>query len=79
MPLEVGPTAPYARLHKLPIVEPGPLELPLVERKPQRLDEVKLRSGGETGPSGIAGVPVDFWLNQNDVERAHGPILATSG
>lgn len=52
----------------LPIVEPGPLDLPLVERKPQRLDEVKLRSGGETGPSGIAGVPVNLGMDQDHVE-----------
>ena len=69
-----------AGLHPRPVVEPGPAHLALVEGEAERLDKVELGSRRETGPPGVAGVPVDLGLDQNDVEhrlRVHyrGPSL----
>ena len=65
---EVGPTAPYPRFDMLPIVEPGALDLTLVEREPQRLDQMKLRSRREARPPGVAGIPVNLGMDQDYVE-----------
>jgi len=52
----------------LPIVEPGALDLTLVEREPQRLDQMKLRSRREARPPGVAGIPVNLGMDQDYVE-----------
>jgi hypothetical protein len=52
----------------LPIVEASTLHFTFVERKPERLDEVKCRAGREAGASGVAGVPVNLRMNENDVK-----------
>ena len=54
-----------------PVVEPGALHLFFVEREPERLDQMQRRANRETRAAGIAGVPVDLGMDEDDVER-HG-------
>ena len=53
----------------LPVIESGALDLLLVERKAQGLDEMQRGAGGETGAAGVSGVPVDFRMHEDDVDR----------
>ena len=53
----------------LPVVQPGTFDLTLVERKPQRFDEMKRRTGREARAAGVAGVPVDFGMDEDDVDQ----------
>jgi len=54
----------------LPVVQPGTFDLPLVERKPERFDEMKRRTGREARATGVAGVPVDFGMDEDDVDQS---------
>ena len=58
----------------LPVVEPGALHFALVEREPQRLDQMQLRTGGKAAAPHIPGVPMDFGVHEHDVE-CHSVIL----
>ena len=64
---ELRPSRPYPNIDVLPVIQPGASHLALVERKPERLDQVQCRARGETGSPGIAGVPVDLRMNKCDV------------
>ena len=50
-----------------PVVQTRPLYFLAVQGKSQRPDKMQVGSGGHTGPSNIAGVPVDLRGYQNDV------------
>lgn len=54
--------------HVLPVIESGAANFSVIERKSERLDEMQLRSRGETGPPDVPGIPVDLGMDQNDVE-----------
>ena len=66
---EGPPVGPHAGLDARPVVEPGAAHLALVEREAQRLDQVELRARGQAGAPGVAGVPVDLGLDEDDVEH----------
>src|SRR3954451_21235638 len=66
--LEFVPRVPHYGVHPGPVVEAGPAHLPLAEEEPERPHEVEPRPGGEAGAAGVAGVPVNLRLDQDDVE-----------
>ena len=53
----------------LPVIEAGALHLPLVEREAERLDQVQRGAGGKARTPGVAGVPVDLGMHEDDVDR----------
>ena len=55
----------------LPVVEAGAFHLLLVERKAQRLDQVQGRAGREAGAAGIAGIPVNLGMDEDDVDAQY--------
>src|SRR2546421_500728 len=55
-------------VHLLPVVQPGALELRIVERKPGRRDQGQPRAGDRAEPGHVAGVGRDLRLHQHDVE-----------
>src|SRR5579884_945279 len=67
--LERLPARPHSQIDVLPVVESCALHLALVEREAERLDEMQRRAGGETRPSGVAGVPVNLRMHENDVNH----------
>ena len=52
-----------------PIIQASPLHLTVVERKAQGFDEMKRRAGGQTGATGVAGVPVDLGVDEDNVHE----------
>ena len=52
----------------MPIIEPCSTQLAVLERKTERLDEMQMRARGETGAAGVAGVPVNFGMYEDDVD-----------
>ena len=79
--LERAPAWPHARVDVLPVVESRAFHFALVERKTERLDEMQMRARGETGAAGVAGVPVDFGVYEDDVDgqerKGRGKALRT--
>src|SRR5688572_21273225 len=67
--LERDPVGPHAQVDILPVVESRPLDLTLVEREPEWLDEMQRGADRETRPAGVAGVPVNLRVHQNHMQR----------
>lgn len=59
-----------------PVVEAGALDLLLVERKPERLNQMQGGASRQAGAADIAGVPVDFGMDENDVDAQAANISA---
>src|SRR5687767_13511402 len=59
---ESVPAGPDAQVDVLPVVEAGTADLPLIERKAERLDEMQRRTGGEARTARISGVPMNLRL-----------------
>ena len=51
----------------LPVVEPRTFDLALLELEAQWLDEMQRGADGQTRAAGVAGVPVDLGMNENNV------------
>ena len=56
-------------IQQLPVVQPGPLELPVGDLKAQGLDQMQAAAGGGAGAGDVAGVLGDLRLHQYDVEH----------
>src|SRR3954470_13186050 len=54
--LERFPARPHTQVDVFPVVEASALHLALIQREPERLDEMQGRTGGEAGATGVAGV-----------------------
>ena len=52
-----------------PVIEAGALHLALIEREAEWLDEVQRRAGSEARASRVAGVPMNFGVNEHNVRR----------
>ena len=61
-----------------PVVEPGAPHLLVVEREAERPDEVQLRADGQAGPPGVAGVPVDLRLDEDDVQVGYRGVVSAA-
>src|SRR5262245_13183578 len=66
--IERFPARRDSQVDVLPVVETGAPDLALVEREAKRLDQVKGRPGRKTGSSRVAGVPMNFGMDENDVD-----------
>ena len=53
----------------LPVVEAGAFDFLFVEGKAERFDEVQSRADREACATGVAGVPVDFGIDENDMKH----------
>ena len=51
----------------LPVVEPRAFDLALVERKTEWLDEMQRGADGQTRAAGVAGIPMDLGVYEDDV------------
>jgi hypothetical protein len=56
------------------IIQPGPPEAPIIERKSERLDQVQARRRIAAQAHDIAGIGRDFGLVQHDFEHQRTPI-----
>jgi hypothetical protein len=54
----------------LPVIQTGASDLPFVEREAKRFDQVQPRPGRKARPAGIAGIPVDLGMNEDDVNQS---------
>lgn len=72
-------TVPVNYLHKLPVIEAGPLQIAIIGTEPKWTDEMQDRLGSTAQSSNTPGVGRNFWLNQNDVEwrgvQLYGVVL----
>ena len=59
--------------HHAPVVQPGPLEVFVLQRKAQRLDEMQHRAGRGAGAGNIAGILGNFRLVKHDMHGNHLP------
>lgn len=66
--LEGAPVGPDAEGDVFPVVEASALDFAFVEGEAEWFDEVEGSAGGEAGAAGVAGVPVDFGVEEDDVE-----------
>lgn len=55
----------------MPVIQARALELPVVDFKPHRPDQVKPGAGGRAGAGDISGVLRDFRFHQYNVECCH--------
>ena len=69
--LERVPVGPDPQVDVLPVIEAGAFDLLLVERKAERLDEMQRRAGRQAGAAGVAGVPVNLGMNEDDVDASY--------
>jgi hypothetical protein len=69
--LEGVPVVPDADVDVFPVVETGSLHLPVVEREAERPDEVKGGTDRKAGAAGVAGVPMDFRVDEDDVNHVN--------
>ena len=67
-PPQVLERIPELEVDFLPVIESGPFQGAIVDGKPERLDQVQRRTGGETKPADVAGIRRDFRLDEDDVE-----------
>ena len=61
--------------HHAPVVQPGPLEVFVLQRKPQRLDEMQHRAGRGAGAGNIAGILGNFRLVKHNVHGITSRVL----
>ena len=79
----LAPRGIEGRMHPhagvLVVVQPGAAQLPVVQREPERLDQVQPRAGVGAQPDHVAGVGRDLGRMQDDVEhrRAGRPCHVT--
>src|SRR5258706_12785326 len=66
--LEDAPRVPHYGVHPGPVVQTGTAHLLLAQKEAQGTHEVEPGAGGQAGAAGVAGVPVDLRLHQDDVE-----------
>ena len=59
----------------LPVIQSRALDFALVEREAEWFDEMQRRAGREAGASRVTGIPVDFGVNENDVNSQRGLCL----
>lgn len=69
--LEGCPGGPHAQGNVVPVIEAGALDLFFVKRKAQRLDQMKGCPGRQASPADIAGIPMDLWMNKDDVDASY--------
>lgn len=62
----------YDERHRTPIIEACALELPIVDAKPKRLDEMESASGCGAESCYVAGIRRDFRFHERDMQR-HDP------
>lgn len=65
---EFTPILPNAQIDVFPVIKSRTFDLLVVEREAERLDQVECCAGSETGAAGITGIPVDFGMDQYDVD-----------
>ena len=61
--------------HQVPVVQPGPFQVPVAQGEAQRLHQMQHRAGGSAGAGNVAGILRDFRVHQDNV---HGHFAATS-
>ena len=76
--LVLAPPGPWAQVDVFPVVEAGAAHLALVKREPERLDQVQRGAGGEAASPGVAGVPVDLGIYQDDMDRHNATRVETT-
>ncbi len=63
---------PNFEFNTFPVVQPRPFEVFAVQRKSQGFDQVQIGSGGHTGPTDVAGVPMDFGRHEDNMAFGGG-------
>ena len=63
-------------LYQMPIVESSALQVFALNRKSQRLDQVKLDAADSTEPRNIPRVARNFRLNQNNMQKSISQSIA---
>ena len=71
LPEKIGKTIVIGDVQKMPVIQARALELPVVDFKPHRPDQVKPGAGGRAGAGDISGVLRDFRFRQYNVECCH--------
>lgn len=71
LPEKIGKTIVIGDVQKMPVIQARALELPVVDFKPHRPDQVKPGAGGRAGAGDISGVLRDFRFHQYNVECCH--------
>ena len=56
-------------LHQMPIIQPGPLQMLVINGKPQGLHQMQLYARSSAQAGNIAGIAGNFRLNQYNVHR----------
>ena len=65
----IGPGLVNGDRGELVVVQPGPPQEPILQRKPQRLDQMQPGSGIGAETDDVAGVRGNFRLEENDIEH----------
>ena len=60
----------------VPVIQPGALQFPVVNRKAQRADKVQGSACGGAGAGDVAGVLRYLRLMKNDMYAGHGVFLS---
>src|SRR4051812_30442340 len=67
VPCERIPIRPHPQVDVLPIVQTRALDSTVVQREAQWFDEMKGRASGQAGAAGVAGVPMDLRVDEDNV------------
>ena len=62
---------PYAHIHMRPVIKPSPAQMPVVDGKAQRLDEVQPRARSRAQAGDVAGVRRNFRVIKNNVQHEY--------
>jgi hypothetical protein len=60
----------------MPVIHPGPLQIPVIQLEAQWSDQPELGTHSDTAAANVPGILRDIWLVEHDMQNRHDEFLS---